>query len=86
MSTEIEPEIIQIAQLLASVIEKRLNARDRQTPRDEELTVREVAKLKNVSERTVYEWVNNNKIPSHKTPGGGIRIFRSEIDKGLRVA
>lgn len=39
-----------------------------------ELTVRELAILERVSERTVYTWLTKGAVPFRKTPGGGIRI------------
>lgn len=77
-----EPELLQIAELLTSLVAKRLRESKPEKPiADEELTVKEVAMLKNVSERTVYGWISSKKVSARKTPGGGIRIFRSEIDK-----
>lgn len=84
MNEEYEPEIIQIAELLTSLVNKRIAAQ--QAPKlslvkDDELTVRQVAQLKNVSERTVRGWIEKKLLRTVRTPGGGVRILRSEIDK-----
>lgn len=47
-------------------------------PRDF-MNVREVAELLNVSTRTVYAWVEQNKIPFQKK-GGSLRFRRVEIE------
>ncbi len=39
-----------------------------------ELTVKEVADLERVHERTVRLWVAAGRVPSRRTPGGQIRI------------
>lgn len=78
----IEPEVLQIAELLTSLIDKRLRVRAEERPTvDDELTVKEAAKLKGVDTRTVYSWISSKKVVVKRTPGGGIRILRSEIDK-----
>jgi excisionase family DNA binding protein len=47
---------------------------------DEELTVREVAKLKGVKPRTVYGWVAEKRILFHRTPGGQLRFYRRHVE------
>lgn len=79
MNNEPEPEILQIAELLTSLIEKRMS-KHKPVARDEELTVRQVATIKNVSERTVRSWIEKKIILPHKTPGGGVRIYRSQLE------
>jgi excisionase family DNA binding protein len=44
------------------------------------MNVREVAELLNVSTRTVYAWVEQNKIPFQRK-GGSLRFRRSEIEE-----
>jgi excisionase family DNA binding protein len=46
---------------------------------DSELTVKQVAKLKNVSPRTVYGWISKGIITPRRTPGGGLRIPLKQI-------
>lgn len=48
---------------------------------DEVLTVREVARLKRVSQRTVYGWAARNLIRHERTPGGQLRFPRSEVER-----
>lgn len=49
-------------------------------PTDEELTVRQVAKLKGVEPRTVYDWVARKRIPFHYTPGNQLRFYRRHVE------
>jgi excisionase family DNA binding protein len=44
------------------------------------LTVREVAKLKRVSERTVYDWVARDKVRPRRTPSGQLRFKWEDIE------
>ena len=48
--------------------------------RDEELTVKQVAALKNVKPRTVYDWVAQGRFRRHHTPGGQLRFYRRHLD------
>ncbi|MFL6283542.1 MAG: helix-turn-helix domain-containing protein [Pyrinomonadaceae bacterium] len=50
---------------------------------DEELTVKEVAQMKGVKPRTVYDWVRENRIPHHYTPGGRLRFYRRHAERVL---
>lgn len=50
---------------------------------DEELTVRELATLKGVRPRTVYDWVRERRIPFHRTPGGRLRFYRRHAERVL---
>jgi len=42
----------------------------------DELTVKELARVERVSERTVWTWVAKGAVPVRRTPGGGVRILR----------
>jgi excisionase family DNA binding protein len=48
--------------------------------RDEELTVKDVARIKKVAPRTVYDWVATDRIKFHHTPGGQLRFYRKHLD------
>lgn len=48
-------------------------------PLREFMNVREIAELLSVSTRTVYAWVEQNKIPFQRK-GGSLRFRRSEIE------
>jgi excisionase family DNA binding protein len=50
---------------------------------DEELTVSELAEMKGVKPRTVYDWVKENRIPCHRTPGGRLRFYRRHAERVL---
>jgi excisionase family DNA binding protein len=55
-------------------------------PVDEgDLTVRDVAKLRGVTSRTVYEWVSRRLIRYKRTPSGRLRFARADVDK-LQIA
>ena len=63
-------------------------ARESQTPpreagADDILTVRDVARIKGVKPRTVYDWVREERIPYHRTPGGHIRFYRRHVERVL---
>lgn len=51
-----------------------------QPPLEEELTLAEVAKLKKVSKRTVYDWVEKNIVTFKRTPGGQLRFTRKDVE------
>jgi excisionase family DNA binding protein len=48
------------------------------------LTVKEVALLFRVSERTVRNWIKNRQLETRRI-GGVIRIARSELDRAMRA-
>ena len=48
---------------------------------DEELTVKELAAMKGVRPRTVYDWVREKRIPFHYTPGGRLRFYRRHAEQ-----
>ncbi len=50
---------------------------------DEELTVKELAEMKGVKPRTVYDWVRERRIPFHRTPGGRLRFYRRHAERVL---
>jgi excisionase family DNA binding protein len=50
---------------------------------DEELTVKELAEMKGVKPRTVYDWVREKRIPFHRTPGGRLRFYRRHAERVL---
>lgn len=50
---------------------------------DEELTVKELATMKGVKSRTVYDWVRERRIPFHRTPGGRLRFYRRHAERVL---
>jgi len=50
---------------------------------DEELTVKQVAMMKGVQPRTVYDWVKEKRIPFHYTPGGRLRFYRRHAERVL---
>jgi excisionase family DNA binding protein len=50
---------------------------------DEELTVKELAAMKGVQSRTVYDWIKEKRIPFHYTPGGRLRFYRRHAERVL---
>jgi excisionase family DNA binding protein len=57
--------------------------RERAQPEPEdrkELTVEQVAEIKNVKPRTVYDWVREGKVKCHRTAGGRLRFFRRDVE------
>ncbi len=52
---------------------------DSTKPKDRLMTLREVAEYLQVKERTIYNWVQQGKIPSFKI-GNGWRFKREDID------
>jgi excisionase family DNA binding protein len=50
---------------------------------DEDLTVKEVAAIKGVQPRTVYDWVKEKRIQFHYTPGGRLRFYRRHAERVL---
>lgn len=39
-----------------------------------ELTVKQLAQLEQVTERTVWHWIQKGAVKVRRTPGGGVRI------------
>lgn len=50
---------------------------------DEELTVKQVAEIKRVTQRTVRDWVKQGRITYHRTPSGQLRFYRRHVDAPL---
>ena len=46
---------------------------------DKTFTVKEIAEIFRVNERTVYTWVNKNEIP-HMRLGGTIRFHKEHLE------
>jgi excisionase family DNA binding protein len=44
-----------------------------------ELTVKELAAVERVSERTVWNWIAKGALDVRRTPGGGVRIRDSRV-------
>lgn len=44
-----------------------------------ELTVKELAAVERVSERTVWNWIAKGAVNVRRTPGGGVRIPDSRV-------
>ena len=69
-------------EVIAEIFRAEFAKMQTSAPDDEEvLTVREVARAKRVSPRTVYGWASSNLIRHSKTPGGQLRFKRSEVDR-----
>jgi excisionase family DNA binding protein len=77
-------ELLALFERIAERVYERKEAERRAvTPepdRDEELTVKQVATLKNVKPRTVYDWVAQKRIQFHYTPGGQLRFYRRHVE------
>jgi excisionase family DNA binding protein len=89
MSTERTTEelSVELAALIERIVERVVERREAERravesppARDEELTVKQVAALKGVRPRTVYDWVAQKRIPFHYTPGGQLRFYRRHLD------
>jgi excisionase family DNA binding protein len=84
----VSPTALQLARLIEQLIEEGVKrAEAERTPTapksgEEELTVRDVMRIKRVSERTVREWVNAEppKLRHHRTPGGHLRFYRADVE------
>ena len=50
------------------------------------LTVKEVAEMLNLSERTIRDYMKKRIIPYVKLPGGSIRFPKDEIDKWVETS
>ncbi len=50
---------------------------------DEELTVAQLAEMKGVRPRTVYDWVREKRIPHHYTPGGRLRFYHRHAERAV---
>lgn len=79
----------QIAKLIderAEIVARRIVAETlaAQAPKDEELTVNQLCQIKQVSRRTVYDWVDKKRIPHHYTPGGQLRFYRRHVEAPLQ--
>ena len=82
---ELTAEMVGVIEKIAEqVVDRRLAEIRGDEParpdRDEELTVKQVAALKNVKPRTVYDWVAQGRIRHHHTPGGQLRFYRRHLD------
>ncbi len=44
------------------------------------LTPKELAAELRVLTKTVYRWIADGKLKAKKTPGGGYRIWRKDVD------
>lgn len=62
------------------IIESERNASPE--PVNEELTVEEVARIKKVKPRTIYDWIKAEppKIKFHRTPSGRLRFYRRDVE------
>jgi len=49
------------------------------------VTIAEVAGAMRVNRRTVDRWMKAGVLPSYKLPGGGVRIYRADLDALLTV-
>ena len=53
-------------------------------PNKKQFRADEVASLFGVTTKTVYRWIEEEKLKAEKTPGGQLRIWRSELQKFLK--
>lgn len=44
-----------------------------------DLKASDLAKLCNVSKKTIHNWVERYKLPSYRTPGGHLRFDRHKV-------
>ena len=49
--------------------------------RGQELTLQQVAELKNVNVRSVRRWVSEGRLPAHRVGGNLIRIYPEDVAK-----
>ena len=47
----------------------------------QELTLQQVAKLKNVTVRSVRRWIDEGKLPAHRVGGTMIRVYPEDVAK-----
>ncbi len=47
------------------------------------LTVPQAAEYLQVHVKTLYKWINENRIPHYRIGGGGIRLKKVEIDEWI---
>ena len=77
-SPEVAAAIIETARRAArEEVDSRLPARP---SGEEELTVKQVAELKGVKPKTVYEWKDRELLPFHTTPTGRVRFYRADVE------
>ena len=76
---ELEPVV---KRLLVKLLAEQ-GARGEKAAPDEELTVKQVARIRGVEPRTVRDWVKQKRLPHHRTPGGQIRIYRRHVEAPL---
>lgn len=80
LSVELADLIERIVERVVERREAERRAADSAPDRDEELSVKQVAALKGVKPRTVYDWVAQKRILFHYTPGGQLRFYRRHLD------
>lgn len=71
-----------IRQEIVAIERERANAAP-QPESKQELTVEEVARLKRVKPRTIYEWIKADppRLKFHRTPSGRIRFYRRDVEE-----
>lgn len=48
------------------------------------LTIKQAAKKLNISERTLYGWIDKQYISFVKLPGGGLRIKEENLERWIK--
>jgi excisionase family DNA binding protein len=84
-----EQQVVKLLQdpeaFVRRIVREQMAERDmrRATAADDErlLKVKDVARIKGVSTRTVYDWVAKKLIRHEHTPGGQLRFRREDVDK-----
>jgi|ERR1041384_255404 excisionase family DNA binding protein len=70
-----------VRRIVAEAIAERDMSRVATADDDRLLKVKDVARIKGVSTRTVYDWVGKKLIRHEHTPGGQLRFRRADVDK-----
>jgi len=86
MSVELErlfgPEVLAaLDERQRKIVREELSARFKDRPAvEDELTVKQVAEMKGIKPKTVYEWKDKGLLPFHKTPTGRVRFYRRDVE------
>jgi hypothetical protein len=86
MNVELEkifsPEVLSaLDERVRKLVREELSARmPARLAVEEELTARQVAKMKGVKPKTVYEWKDKGLLKSHTTPTGRIRFYQRDVE------
>jgi predicted site-specific integrase-resolvase len=50
-----------------------------------ELTVKQYARVEQVTPRTVWNWISKGAVPVRRTPGGGVRVVVFQLSDLMKA-